>query len=229
MPRTSIPDYEKVREDIRSRIIASDGNKNPWDKLPDESDTQYLYFTHYLALDDKNRTILNAVNTYRRSKGREDGTTVPGPWIEAKRIFDWDNRVALYDQFMKQDLRDYVEKKQYTDLIKFRQRQRDLSELITSAAFTLVRRAMEALDDLGPEDLRPATIANYIKTATQVADFAHNLEAQSYALNKILEKINNSEDDNLSELVADIDFDKLESLELELLENNSYEFDDNEE
>jgi hypothetical protein len=222
MPELS--DLEKIREEIRHRITSN--TETPWDKLEGESDTQFLYFTYYLSLEPKHRTLINAANTYRRDKNRPETNNVPGPWIEAKRKFDWDNRVALYDQFLKQDLRNYVEHQQYTDLIKFRQRQRELSDLITSAAFALVERAMEALNDLGPEDLRPATIANYIKTATQVADFAHNLEAQSYALNKILEKINNAEDDEISDLVADIDFDKLDSLESELLTNNSYEYDE---
>lgn len=220
-----LTDIEKFKEQIRHRMVST-SELNAWDKLDGESDTQFLYFTYYLSLSPKNRTVLNAVNAYRRAKNRPETNNIPGPWIQAKKLFDWDNRIALYDQFMKQDLRNYVEQQQYTDLIKFRQRQRELSDLITSAAFALVQRAMEALNDLGPEDLRPATIANYIKTATQVADFAHNLEAQSYALNKILEKINNAEDDEISELVADIDFDKLDSLESDLLNNNSYEYDE---
>lgn len=222
-----LSDIEKVREDIRNRI-ANDVELNAWDKLDGESDTQFLYFTFYLSLSPKNRTLLNAANGYRRSKGRPEANNIPGPWIEAKKKFDWDNRVALYDQFMKQDLRDYVEHQQYHDLISFRKRQRDLSDLITSAAFTLVQRAMDALNELDPEELRPATIANYIKTATQVADFAHNLEAQSYALNKILEKIGNAEDDEVRELVADIDFDNLDALELDLIENNAYENEEDE-
>lgn len=220
-----LEEFEKIREDIRARIT-NDSLSQPWEQLPDESDTQYLYFKHYLSLDPNNRKILNAVNSYRRSKGQEEGQHIPGPWIQAKKKFDWDNRLALYDQWMKQDLKNYVEHQQYSDLISFRMRQRKLSEVITSAAFTLVERAMDALDELDPGELRPATIANYIKTATQVADFAHNLEAQSYALNKILEKIQNAEDDDIAELVADIDFDQLESLEMELIETNSFEEDE---
>lgn len=215
---------EKIREEIRRRIDAG-VELQAWEKLDEETDMEYKYFTYYLKLAPRNRTLKNAVSAFRTDAGKPNASGIPGAWINAKKEFDWDNRVKLYDQYMKQDLRNYVEHEQYSDLIKFRRRQRELAELITKAAFSLVERAMEALDGLNADELAPSTIANYIKTATQVADFAHNLEAQGFALNKILEKLNSAETSEIEELLVGIDFESLEETE-RLLTSDIFDFDE---
>lgn len=160
-----------------------------WLQLPEETDTQFQWFVEFMDLPKKGRTMLLACNNYRVKKGEIARNTIPGAWIEAKRNNHWIERIEAFDAFMEVELRDYVERQQYLQLIEFQRKQISISNKVANAADLLIDRAIQALGILQPEDIRASTLSNYIRVASDASKMSLDVGASALALDSMLGKI----------------------------------------
>jgi len=214
-------DFNKDRADqllteLRVRIHDKVTSYAAWEKLDSETETQFTYFTYFLALPKKNRNVLRASNSYKVAQGKKATNWLPGSWASCRKRFSWDERVAEYDKFVEQDLGDYLEQQQRLQLISFKNRQQDIADMITTTVKLLIQKATEALNSLDGTELRPSTIPHFIKVAADAARFANESQAGALAMDRILSHVvESSELIDVGDDETQLDIAKFEETELE--------------
>ena len=163
-----------------------------WDKLDAETDKNYEYFLHFLKLPHKERNMRDAVNSYRRVNGQEEKDSVPGAWIEARKRYRWTSRAREFDAFISGELNSYIEEDHLLALLSFKREQSNLSAKVLDAAFKMIEKAMERLENMDSNDIRASTLPGYLATAASIAKIGSDLQAGSISVGKILEMVNES-------------------------------------
>ena len=202
----------------------------PWEQMYEagETDKNFEWFSFYLRLPKDNRTLTQAVLDFRRSEAKKLGQPikakggVPGSWIAAKKAFSWDERCAAYDDFIIKDLQNFVASESVLSLLKFRKKQTLVSAMLSEAAEALVIKALSALENIDVSDIRASTIPPLLQVASLLIKESTNLEATALALNRILERVQQSGtgeigfSDNVT--VSELEQYEKESLDLDGIE-----------
>jgi hypothetical protein len=79
-----------------------EGDRQPWDRQPDESSYWYDAFLAYRNLPPHKRTIIEAYRQRKATQGiaHPKGAQASGDWYRQRAAMRWDNRATLYDDYI---------------------------------------------------------------------------------------------------------------------------------
>jgi hypothetical protein len=144
------------------------GDRDPWERQPDESELMYARFRVYLELG-RTRTLTQAAEILTSTGDREG---LRGVYIrELSARFLWTQRTGAYDREQ-----DRLEREALIE------QRRDMIKRHRSIANGLSAKAKSALDKLAVDKLTPLDVVRYFKLAAQIESNALGMPWETVAV-----------------------------------------------
>ena len=113
-----------------------------WHRLPDEPALWYGRFDKFYRPQGTERTLLEAINLWRVSEGKERTTNIGQAWANAAKEWDWKRRAEAFDESRR---REAAKKEQEA----WERRREERLRLLEKAKTKL----NEAFDDFDTDDM----------------------------------------------------------------------------
>lgn len=133
--------------------------REPWERMPDETDAAYRAFQIYLDQTPGDRSRFRAHLTYLEeyTERTTQPKHLPGRWVTWSRKWNWTERVRAWDD----DVDRRVRARRRAELLEARRRHASLGT-------SLQNRAVAALQTLEPGEINAATIAQMAKAGVDM-------------------------------------------------------------
>lgn len=125
-----------------------------WERLPEETPKAYYHFTIYRDMGP-NRSLTKVCQQETRAPGYK------GQLEKWSKLYSWVNRAQAWDMYLDQEARD-------TRINAVR----EMAERHTTAAMTMMTRALQRLRNLQPEELSPQQVRLYLTEAAKMERLA---------------------------------------------------------
>ena len=157
----------------------------PWQQdAGAESARAYAAFCVYRDLSSS-RSLLKAWQQYRRQKGYEQATAVPGSWVKWASVHQWHRRALAYDAHIELAVRRQDEAAHVAELAAFRERSRKAATDTYAIAHHALLLTGQYMEIMKPGDLAPAMIPGYLRAAAAVMEASINLEAEAIGARRL--------------------------------------------
>lgn len=162
--------------------------RQPWDRLPEESAKAYAAFCIYrgLPLKERSRDI-----AYRLSRGwaADVKTLASGGWTKWSKDYRWLERASAHDEHIEREARKGEERSQIRKLREFRIDQQRSAQTASRQALKALQKAGEKLETLKAKDLRPSEAAAFMQAAARLLESASAQQASALAVDEMLEAL----------------------------------------
>lgn len=159
-----------------------------WSQQKGESSDEYFLFSYYLKLDPDKRTAANAYRAYHQEWGIKAEYN-QRDFISASKKHNWQERATDKDKYIEEQLANYNTKQQVAQILRFKEEQFRLSQLLNSTGYALLEKVSARIQTLNPEEIESRDLAGFLRAAVQITQVGKDMLVDNLGLDEIIKAI----------------------------------------
>lgn len=183
---------------MAKRSRTSDSMPHIWERLDTDTNKSWGAFQFYRDMPPSTRSLVAAYKLWASvyvegfDPSQYQAAGPPGNWGKWSSEHDWEIRVAAYDRYLDVKATERNEADHGRELENYRTRELVFSRMASRAALEMLEKALEAVEGLEIEDIRPQDLPKILVAIAQLYDKASEAERRALAVDKILETLRES-------------------------------------